>query len=96
VTIAAPDSRAALELALRLQSISLRNSCSEEFGGYAPASLETIIWQPGTGQHSSHCQGLIGGCASSEEDRTRGHRRSLTRPDLTFIPPARDQRPCSY
>jgi hypothetical protein len=61
VTIAAPDSRAALELALRLQSISLRNSCSEEFGGYAPTSLETIIWQPGTDQHSSHYQGLIGG-----------------------------------
>ena len=50
VTIAAPDSRAALELALRLQSISLRNSCGEEFGGYAPTSLETIIWQPGTDQ----------------------------------------------
>ena len=61
VTIAAPDSRAALELALRLQSISLRNSCDEEFGGYAPASLETIVWQPGTDQHSSHYGGLIGG-----------------------------------
>jgi hypothetical protein len=61
VTVAAPDSRAALELALRLQSISLRNSCDEEFGGYAPASLETIVWQPGTGQHSRHYQGLVGG-----------------------------------
>jgi hypothetical protein len=61
VTVAAPDSRAALELALRLQSISLRNSCDEEFGGYAPTSLETIVWQPGTGQHSSHYQGLVGG-----------------------------------
>ena len=61
VTVAAPDSRAALELALRLQSISLRNSCDEDFGGYAPVSLETIVWQPGTGQHSSHYQGLIGG-----------------------------------
>lgn len=45
VTYAAPDSRAALELALRLQSVSLRNTCSEEFGGYAPRSLEPIVWQ---------------------------------------------------
>jgi hypothetical protein len=61
VTVAAPDSRAALELALRLQSISLRNSCDEDFGGYAPTSLETIVWQPSTDQHPSHYQGLIGG-----------------------------------
>ncbi len=61
VTIAAPDSRAALELALRLQSLSLRNHCSEDFGGYAPTSLEPIVWQPGTGQHSSHYEGLAGG-----------------------------------
>ena len=61
VTIAAPYSRAALELAVRLQSISLRNNCSEEFGGYAPASLETIIWQPRTDQRSSHYEGLVGG-----------------------------------
>jgi hypothetical protein len=61
VTIAAPDSRAALELALRLRSIRLRNNCSEEFGGYAPADLETIVWPPGNGQHSSHYEGLIGG-----------------------------------
>lgn len=61
VTIAAPDTRAALELALRLQSVSLRNDCSEEFGGYAPASLEPIVWQSGTDQHSSHYQGLVGG-----------------------------------
>jgi hypothetical protein len=26
-----------------------------------PTSLETIVWQPGTGQHSSHYEGLIGG-----------------------------------
>jgi hypothetical protein len=61
VTVAAPDSQAALELALRLQSIILRNSCDEELGGYAPTSLETIVWQPSTGQHSSHYQGLVGG-----------------------------------
>jgi hypothetical protein len=61
VTIAAPDSRAALELALRLRSISLRNTCSEEFGGYAPTSLEPIVWQPGAGQHASHYEGLAGG-----------------------------------
>ena len=34
--------------------------------------------------------------ASSDEDRTRGRRRSRTRPGLTFILPARDQRPCSF
>ena len=61
VTIAAPDSRAALELALRLQSIGLRNNCSEDFGGYAPTSLETIVWQPSTDQHSSHYEGLADG-----------------------------------
>jgi len=61
MTVAAPDSLTALELALRLQSISLRNSCDEDFGGYAPTSLETIVWQPSTDQHSSHYQGLIGG-----------------------------------
>ena len=61
VTIAAPDSRAALELALRLQSVSLRNTCSEEFGGYAPKSLEPIVWQSGAGQHPSHYEGLAGG-----------------------------------
>jgi hypothetical protein len=67
VTIAAPDSRAALELALRLQAISLRNSCSEDFGGYAPTSLEPIIWQPSTGQHSSHYEGLISGVRFSAD-----------------------------
>jgi hypothetical protein len=61
VTVAAPDSRAALELALRLQSIAHRNSCSMMFGGYAPTSLAPIIWQPSAGQHSSHDQGSIGG-----------------------------------
>jgi hypothetical protein len=61
VTIAAPDSRAAAELALRLHSIDLRNDCSETFGGWAPTDLETIIWQSGTGQHSGHYAGTIGG-----------------------------------
>ncbi len=61
VTIAAPDSRAALELALRLQSINLHNTCSDNFGGYAPRGLEPIVWQPGGSQHSSHYEGLAGG-----------------------------------
>lgn len=60
-TVAAPDSRAALELALRLQSIGLHNTCSEEFGGFAPRSLEPVVWQPGAGQHPSHYEGLAGG-----------------------------------
>jgi hypothetical protein len=61
VTVAAPDSRAALELALRLQSIGNRNSCSMMFGGYAPASLRPITWQPSTAQHARHYEGLVGG-----------------------------------
>lgn len=60
-TIAAPESRDALELALRLQSIGLHNTCSEEFGGYAPRNLEPIVWQPGAGQLPSHYEGLAGG-----------------------------------
>jgi hypothetical protein len=67
VTIAAPGTRAALELALRLQAISLRNNCSEDFGGYAPTSLETITWQPRTDQHSSHYEGLVGGIRFSAD-----------------------------
>jgi hypothetical protein len=61
VNVAAPDSRAALELALRLQAIGNRNSCSMMFGGYAPTSLAPIVWQPGTGQHASHYEGSLGG-----------------------------------
>ena len=72
VTVAAPDSRAALELALRLQSIAHRNSCSMMFGGYAPTSLAPIVWQPSTGQHARHYEGLIGG-ARFTGDYTIGH-----------------------
>jgi hypothetical protein len=61
VTVVPPDSRAALELALRLQSIRLRNGCSEEFGGFAPRNLEPVVWQPSADQHSSHYEGLAGG-----------------------------------
>ncbi len=61
VTIAAPDTRAAAELALRLQSVNLHNTCSEDFGGYAPRSLEPLVWRPSAGQHSSHYEGLAGG-----------------------------------
>lgn len=61
VTIASPDSRAAAELALRLSSIHLRNTCSYLFGGWAPTSLATVIWQPSTEQHSGHYEGTISG-----------------------------------
>lgn len=61
VTVAAPDSRPALELALRLQYINLGNNCSEDFGGYAPTSLVPIVWQPGAGQRPSHYGGLVDG-----------------------------------
>ena len=54
VTIAAADSRAALELALRLQSISLRNSCDEEFGGYADQPRDDRV----AAQHRSALQPL--------------------------------------
>jgi len=59
VIIAAPDSRAAAELALRLNFIDLQNGCSYTFGGWAPTELETVIWQSGTGP--GHYEGTIGG-----------------------------------
>ncbi len=71
VTVAAPDSRAALELALRLQSIGNRNNCSMMFGGYVPTSLAPIVWQPSTGQHSSHYEGSIGGVRFTGEYTTQ-------------------------
>jgi len=61
VTIPAPDSRPAAELALRMRSISIRNGCAEEFGGFAPTSLEAVIWRPAAGQHPGHYEGTIGG-----------------------------------
>ena len=61
LAIAAPDSRAAAELALRLYSIDKRNGCSAEFGGYAPTQLETVTWLPGSDQHARHYEGTIGG-----------------------------------
>jgi hypothetical protein len=59
VPIAAPESRAAAELALRLRSIDLVNDCSYTFGGYAPTSFEPVVWQPGTGP--GHYAGTISG-----------------------------------
>jgi hypothetical protein len=61
VTVAALDSRAAAERALRLDSIDKRNSCSYEFGGYAPTQLETVSWHPASDQHSHHYEGTISG-----------------------------------
>jgi hypothetical protein len=61
VTIAAPDSRAAAELALRFDSIENRNGCSEEFGGWAPTQLEPVVWQPSTTQHPTAYEGTING-----------------------------------
>lgn len=60
LTIAAPDSRAAAELALRIFSIDKANGCSEEFGGFAPAQLEAVIWYPAS-DHSHHYEGTISG-----------------------------------
>jgi hypothetical protein len=46
LTPAAPTSRAAAELALRLHAISLPNNCAEECGGYAPRPipLYQFVW----------------------------------------------------
>jgi len=57
----APDSRAAAELALRLSSINLINSCSEECGGHVFRQLEAITWQPGNVRHSDRYSGTISG-----------------------------------
>jgi hypothetical protein len=48
----APDARVAAELALRLTSINLNDSCREERSGYAFHKLATITWQPANAQHS--------------------------------------------
>jgi hypothetical protein len=61
VTIAAPDSRAAAELAVRVQAINLRNTGCGMMGGWAPTELETVSWQLGTTQHPDRYEGTIGG-----------------------------------
>lgn len=71
-TIAPPDSRAAAELALWLNSIDLRNTCSYTFGGWAPTSLEPVVWQPGADQHSGHYEGTISGIRF-QANYTAGH-----------------------
>lgn len=70
VAIASPHSRAAAELALRLNSIALRNFCSYEFGGWVPESLEPIVWKPS--HHPAHYEGTISGI-EFEADYTVGH-----------------------
>jgi hypothetical protein len=72
VTIAPPDSRAAAELALRLDSIDKQNFCSDDFGGWAPATLQPVIWQPATAQHSGHYEGTISGIRF-QADYTAAH-----------------------
>ena len=57
----APDSRPAAELALRLASMNLINSCSDECGGHVFQQLESIVWQPANVQHSDHYAGTISG-----------------------------------
>lgn len=61
VAIAAPDSRAAAELAVRVQSINLRNTGCGMMGGWAPTELETVSWQPSTTQHPGRYEGTISG-----------------------------------
>ena len=73
LTVAAPDSRAAAELALRLYSIDLRNNCSEEFGGYAPTQFEKVFWTPASDRHSHHYEGTIGSGGRFQADYTAAH-----------------------
>lgn len=60
VTTAPPDSRAAAELALRLESVDKHNFCSAEFGGWVPTALESVSLQPAT-DYSTHYEGTIAG-----------------------------------
>jgi len=39
-----PTSLASAELAVRLESIQLRNNCSDECGGYVTTTLASIVW----------------------------------------------------
>ena len=77
LTPAAPDSRAAAEVAVRVNSIDKPNRCSDECGGYAPTQLATIIWQPARDQHSRHYEGTIGG-GRFQADYTAGHGREAS------------------
>lgn len=61
VAVAARDSRAAAELAVRLRSLDHRNGCDETFGGWVPAALEPIVWQPGAGHAPGRYEGTISG-----------------------------------
>lgn len=49
VTPAAPDSRAAAELALRIAGIRLRNSGCMECGGYVFTTLARVVWTSQSG-----------------------------------------------
>jgi hypothetical protein len=78
LTIAAPDSRAAAEVALRLYSIDKRNTCSLQFGGYAPTRLEAVSWNPASDQHSRHYDGTIsGGMFQADYTATGGWQISI-------------------
>ena len=72
LTLAAPGSRAAAEVALRVNSIDKPNICSGECGGFAPTQLQTVIWRPGSGRHSRHYEGTIGGIRF-QADYTAAH-----------------------
>lgn len=77
VRIAPPDSRAAAEVAVRLDSLGRRNHCSYDFGGWAPAALEPLTWQPAADQHAGHYAGTIGGIRF-QADYAAGHGWSVT------------------
>ena len=49
VTPAAPDSRAAAELAVRIQDIGLRNSGCMSCGGFVATTLAPVVWTSQSG-----------------------------------------------
>lgn len=49
IALAAPDSRAAAELALRVQAINLHNSGCMECGGFVATTLAPVVWTSRSG-----------------------------------------------
>ena len=70
VTLAGPESRAAAEVAVRVESISKVNFCSYDCGGYAPTQLEPIFWNPAT--RPGHYDGTIGQMTRFQADYHAG------------------------
>ncbi len=59
VTVAAPDSRAAADLAVRVRDIDLRNSGCGSSGGTVVTTLAHVVWQPKYERGIGHTDGTI-------------------------------------